>query len=116
MTNDPTRTRRRYSLELNAKIIAECDAPGASMTKVTMSHGIQRQHRPRVAQGSPRELCGASSRTPEFVPELLAPMAPPPAADCNVEIELRRVAVFMKITWPACAAADLAAWTCELLR
>ena len=42
--------------------------------------------------------------------------AEPPAADRNVEIELRRGAVFMKITWPASAAADLAAWTRELLR
>ena len=40
MTNDPTRTRRRYSRELKAQIVAECDVPGASVAKVAMSHGI----------------------------------------------------------------------------
>lgn len=116
MTNDPTRTRRRYSRELKAQIIAECDAPGASVAKVAMLHGINANivHGWRKAA---RESCAvAAARPPEFVPVSLAPVAQSPTVDRNVEIELRRGAVFMKITWPACAAADLAAWTRELLR
>ena len=116
MTNDAKRTRRRYSREQKAQIIAECDAPGASVARVAMSHGINANivhgWRKRAREGG----AVASARSLEFVPVALAPAAEPPAADRNVEIELRRGAVFMKITWPACAAADLAAWTRELLR
>jgi transposase len=40
-----------------------------------------------------------------------------PAPGCrNIEVELRRGAVTMKVTWPSSAAADFAAWTRELLR
>jgi len=35
-----SRKRRRYSSEFKAEILAECDAPGASVAKVAMSHGI----------------------------------------------------------------------------
>jgi transposase len=37
-------------------------------------------------------------------------------AGCAIEIELRRGAVAMKVSWPLSAAADFAAWTRELLR
>ena len=39
-----------------------------------------------------------------------------PAAERGIEVELRRGTVTMKITWPASATADFAAWTRELLR
>ena len=35
----PTK-RRRYSAELKAEVLAQCEAPGASVAKVAMSHGI----------------------------------------------------------------------------
>ena len=48
-------------------------------------------------------------------------MAVAPAPDVRareerIEVELRRGALTMKVTWPMSAAADLAAWTRELLR
>lgn len=39
MTSEKTKTRRRYDARLKAQILAECDAPGASVAKVAMSHG-----------------------------------------------------------------------------
>ena len=33
-------TRRRYGDELKAQVLAECDAPGASVAKLAMAHGI----------------------------------------------------------------------------
>ncbi|WP_375136356.1 IS66-like element accessory protein TnpA [Azohydromonas australica] len=33
-------TRRRYSAAMKAQVMAECDAPGASVAKVAMAHGI----------------------------------------------------------------------------
>ena len=55
----------------------------------------------------------------QFVPALLTPTSspPPPALlPADIQIELRRGATAMKITWPIAAAADCAAWMRELLR
>ena len=40
MASDKVVRRRRYSEELKAQVLAECDAPGASVAKVAMAHGI----------------------------------------------------------------------------
>jgi transposase-like protein len=40
MEAEDSRKRRRYSSELKAQILAECDLPGASVAKVALSHGI----------------------------------------------------------------------------
>ena len=40
MELERSRKRRRYSSELKAEILVECDAQGASVAKVAMAHGI----------------------------------------------------------------------------
>jgi transposase len=40
MASDKVVRRRRYSEELKAAVMAECDAPDASVAKVAMAHGI----------------------------------------------------------------------------
>jgi transposase len=40
MEQERGRKRRRYAPELKAQILAECEAPGASVAKVAISHGI----------------------------------------------------------------------------
>ena len=40
MTSEKTAKRRRYSAEFKAQVVAQCDAPGTSVAKVAMSHGI----------------------------------------------------------------------------
>ena len=40
MTSDKGVRRRRYDDEFKAQVLAECEAPGASVAKVAMSHGI----------------------------------------------------------------------------
>jgi transposase len=116
MTSEKTATRKRYSKELKAQVLAECDAAGASVAKVAMAHGINAN----IVHGwrkLAREGGGAVIGKPlEFVPVAVAPMAMQPARERDVEIELRRGSLSMKITWPASAAADLAVWTRELLR
>jgi len=54
----------------------------------------------------------------EFVPVAVEPASPPEARtpDERIEVELRRGALTIKVVWPKGAAADLAAWTRELLR
>ena len=40
MEVEQSRKRRRYGVELKARILAEFDVPGASVAKVAMSRGI----------------------------------------------------------------------------
>lgn len=116
MASEQTARRRRYSTEMKAQVLAECEVPGASVAKVAMSHGINANvvHGWRkIARGS-SEVAVASTR--EFVPVALEEAAVPCAGERGIEVELRRGAVTMKLTWPLSAAADFAAWTRELLR
>ena len=109
--------RRRYSAEVKAQVMAECDVPGASVAKVAMSHGINANivHRWRQLareSGSTMPAC-----TSGFVPVRLAaaPVAAP-ALPADIQIQLRRGSTAMVITWPVSASADLAAWTREVLK
>jgi transposase len=116
MTSDKTATRRRYSPEIKAQVMAQCDARGASVAKVAMSHGINANvvhgWRKRARLGPAAMI--VSPR--EFAPVALEPTPEQPGAPRNIEVELRRGAVTMKITWPPSAAAEFTAWTRELLR
>ena len=116
MTDDKKATRRRYSAQFKAQVLAECDVPGASVAKVAMAHGINdnvvHNWRKLLRQGGPKP----AARFDEFVPVTVA------AADAHggdvrsIEVELRRGALTMRITWPLSAGVDFAAWTRELLR
>jgi|SRR5678815_5195708 transposase len=116
MASEQTARRRRYSKEMKAQVLVECDAPGASVAKVAMSHGINAN----VVHGWRKLACGASevALTPsrEFVPVALEEAAVPRSSERGIEVEVRRGAVTMKLTWPLSAAVDFAAWTRELLR
>ena len=117
MASERPATRRRYSAEAKAQVMAECDAPGASVAKVAMAHGINANvvHRWRQLE---RE-CGATvpACTNQFVPVSLAaePVAAASSA-ADIQIQLRRGATAMVITWPVSASADLVAWTREILK
>jgi transposase len=95
--------------------MAECNAPGASVAKVAMSHGINANvvHRWRQLARESRPALAASAG--EFVPVSLPAM--PPSSDLrDIQIQLRRGTTTMTITWPVSAAADCGAWVRELLR
>lgn len=114
MASDKLVRRRRYSEELKAQVLAECDEPGASVAKVAMSHGINANvvHRWRqlAREGGQATVAEAGG----FVPVAIA--APARGHGRDIELELRRGGVTMKVSWPSEAAADLAAWARELLR
>jgi len=106
------RSRRRYSAQLKAQVITECEAAGASVAKVAMSHGINANvvHRWRqLAGGAPPARPPA---TGEFVPVSLPTMS----NACDIQIQLRRGTTTMTITWPVSAAANFGLWMRELLR
>jgi len=116
MTSEKTTSRRRYSRDFKAQVMAECDLPGASVARVAMSHGINTN----VVHGWRKSAREAGAvvvgRQQEFVPVQIEPSAVQPAAERDIEVELRRGAVTMKVIWPTSASADFAAWTRELLR
>lgn len=117
MTSDKPVSRRRYGEERKAQVLAECKAPGASVAKVAMAHGINANivHRWRQLAREATQETVVCAR--EFVPVAISPSARP-AADSPraIEVEVRRGSVTMKVSWPSSAAADFAAWTRELLR
>ena len=115
MASDRAVSRRRYSAELKVQVLAECDAPDASVAKVAMVRGINANvvHRWRQLARQSRPVVPA--HTGEFVPVSLVATATPAKAR-EIEIELRRGTTAMTITWPVAAAGDCAAWLRELLR
>ena len=119
-SEDRTR-RRRYSAELKAQVMSECEAPGASVARVAMAHGINANvvHRWRQAarEGGARRT--RSSVAPAVAAEAFVPVvvsdAPASAKTEEIRIELRRGATAVAVRWPASAAAHCAAWLRELL-
>jgi len=111
----PTR-RRRYSAELKAEVLAQCDAPGASVAKVAMSHGINDNvvHRWRQLARECRAVAVPAPRS-EFVPVALSATDAGPGGH-DIRVEVRRGATAVTVSWPCSAAAECAAWLRELLR
>ena len=117
--------RRRHSAQLKAFVLEQCAVPGASVAKVAMSHGLnanivhgwRKLARERaVVAPRPSPAIGPGkpvASVPQFVP---VSVTPSPTAPADIQIELRRGAVSVKITWPITAAADCAVWMRELLR
>ncbi len=119
------------------RMLAQCAAPGASEAKVSMTHGLnanlvhgwRKLARERDAAVVVPAACPAAEPAkpaagmPQFMPVSLTPSLSPPTptptptpASAGIQIELRRGAMAVKITWPVAAAADCAAWMRELLR
>ena len=117
MASDKVVRRRRYGDDLKAQVLAECEAPGTSVAKAAMAHGINANVVHRWRQLAREGAQGTVARPSEFVPVAIAAPTPLPAQGCHgIEVELRRGTVTMKVIWPISAAADFAAWTRELLR
>jgi transposase len=110
-----SRKRRRYSPELKEQILAECAAPGASVAKVALSHGINAN----IVHGW-RKLARGAETVVEVAPMKFVPVAvaaPTPVPEPRgIDVELRRGATTIRLTWPPGASSDLANWLRELLR
>lgn len=115
MEAQESRKRRRYSPELKEQILAECAAPGASVAKVALSHGINAN----IVHGWRKLARGADPvvevAPTKFVPVAVAAPAPMPEPR-GIDVELRRGAATIRLTWPPGASSDLANWLRELLR
>ena len=116
--------RRRHSEEFKAQVLAACAEPGASVSAVALSFGLNDDlvHQWRRGRGHKvsREAA-AGSALPQFVAlSLPAPVAASAAVATDVleavRVELRRGALSVSVSWPLAASSQCAAWLRELLR
>lgn len=117
MSSDKAVKRRRYGQEIKTRVMAECDAPGASVARVSMAHGINANIVHRWRQLARQGVQATAALPRQFVPVAMAPLSRTQAHGAHaIEVELRRGAVTMKVSWPSAAVVEFAAWTRELLR
>ena len=119
------RTHRTYRHEFKAQLVAACQQPGASIAALAVQHGMnanvlhrwlkEHQHNGLHQLTGMPAIATAPSQNPSFIP-LALPAAPPVAKGQEVRVELRKGSVSMLVTWPLNAAADLTAWTVEVLK
>lgn len=105
--------RRRYEPALKTQILCECEAPGASVASVAMSHGINANVVHKWRRLANPDAAALTQRA--FVPVEL-PRAVAVGVAQDIRVELRRGATTMTITWPVSSAGDCAVWMRELLR
>jgi transposase len=120
--------RRRHSEQFKAQVLAACAEPGASISAVALSFGVNANlvHQWRrgrgfkanqaAALGPAREpaaqFVALSLPAPTPTPSSAAPAAPTEA----IRVEFRRGALGVNVIWPIAAAADCAGWLRELLK
>lgn len=113
MDTEQKRVRRKHSAALKAQVLGECAAPGGSVAKVAMSHGINAN----IVHGWRRAARELATRpvvaAPSFVPLAIEAA---PQAERSIEVEVHRGALSMTIAWPMSAAAEMTVWMRELLR
>ena len=121
------RQRRRHSPEFRASVIRACLEPGVSIAAIALAKGLNANMvRKWVIEARQRSL-PASGPRPRSVskPDDLSPPAPgfvplalpaPSATPGAIQIELRRGATTVGVSWPVSAASECAAWLREWLR
>ena len=134
----PKSQRRTHGAEFKARVLAECQQPGASVAAVALAHGLNvnllrkwlvGRGIKRTGLPAPRTVTRKQPAVDEpgtaplqFIPVELAAVAaadPAPAdaaatsAD-GIHIELTRGATQLCVRWPSAQAAACSAWLREL--
>jgi transposase len=68
MASEKSVSRRRYSAELKARVMAQCEAAGASVAQVAMSHCINANVVHRWRQLARKDRALLAGNTKEFLP------------------------------------------------
>lgn len=112
--------RRHYSAEFKARVLAQCQHEGTSVGAVAREHGINASlvYKWQQGVGVAVQAVGGAAAMAGFV---VVPLPSPThvhelcAQPSNIEVELQRGEVVLKVRWPVGAAADCAAWLREVL-
>jgi transposase len=121
-------SRRTYSPEFKAQLVAACRIHGKSDASVARNHGINHNilHRwlRQLSDSGQRHIHSAVDlRPPGFIEvpmaqalPVLSPPTTPPITEGCVRLELQRGELSRKLSWPASSGAECAMWLRELLR
>lgn len=120
--------RRRHSDELKAQVLAACEQPGASVSAVAQSFGLNDNlvHQWRRGRGyRPRATALSQEQPPARFVALSLPLAAAKptevaapatgAAPQAIRLEFKRGALAVSVTWPLEASDACAGWLGELL-
>ena len=124
-------SRRRHSAELKAAVLAQCEAGGASVAAIALSHGLNANlvRKWMVGRGIKRSGLPtprtANVQTPDApTTAMLATAAPfvpvqlPPAAVVakDMKVQLCRGTTTVTLNWPAESASELMTWMRDLVK
>ncbi len=119
------RTKRAYSAETKAELLAACNAPGASIAAVASANGMNANvlHRwlKELSQSRQSMVSGATAvdvagtSVPSFIAlPLLTKPAESPARE--IKVEVRKGGLVWTVTWPMSAASEFACWSASILK
>jgi transposase len=119
--------RRRHSEQFKAQVLAACAEPGASISAVALSFGVNANlvHQWRRGRGFKANQAVASGPASESAAQFVALSLPAPTPAPSpgaakpteaIRVELKRGALGVNVIWPISAAADCAGWLRELLQ
>ena len=111
------KTRRTYSDEFKAQVMAECEEPGTSVAKVAMSHGINDNVVHRWRQLAREGWRPVAAPRNEFVSVALTATAPTLGGNGHdIRVEIRRGVTAITVSWPLSAAGECAGWLRDWLK
>lgn len=123
------RTKRTYSADTKAELLAACNAPGASIAAVASAHGMNANvlHRWLKEASQSRvpidSVAGTGTTTVDIagqsVPSFIAlPLLTKPAepVEREIKVEVRKGGLIMTVTWPMSAASEFACWSTSVLK
>ncbi|MEO9587982.1 MULTISPECIES: transposase [Marinobacter] len=116
----PYQHRRRFSREFKAQIVAQCQEPGASVSRISLDNGLNANMVRRWVREAQRT--NKTPATPGFVPINLpaatsAPGNQPVSDNRNtIRIEIPRAGGAVVVEWPAEQAHQCAALLRDLLK
>jgi transposase len=121
------RTKRTYSADTKAQLLAACNTPGASIAAVASANSMNANvlHRwlkesselkPRRGTGTGTTALGeAGQSVSSFIalPLLTKPAEP---VERQIKVEVRKGGLVMTITWPMSAASEFACWSAGVIK
>ena len=123
------RTKRTYSADTKAELLAACRAPGASIAAVASAHGMNANVLHRWLKASSQSMAPVGSgagtgataadiagqRVPAFIalPLLTKPAEP---VEREIKVEVRKGGLVMTVSWPMSAASEFACWSACVLK
>jgi len=119
------RSKRTYSADTKAQLIAACLVPGASIAAIANEQGmnanvlhrwlqVQRQSTLSGAVHAKTPAVETSGQElPSFIP---LPPVLKPSATRVIQVEVRKGALVMSVAWPMCAASEFACWSAAILK